>query len=311
MDNLVKADYIAQLGKQKQYGVKSFNKNRDTNLLNLHKMLVDKTYAVPPYSIVTIVEKKERQIYRLPYMHRIVHHAIMNVIQPYLSANLTSDTYACIPGRGVHKAGKAIKKSLMNEAGTRYCLKMDIKKFYPSVNNEILKSQIRRKFKDPDFLWLMDIIIDSAPGLPIGNYLSQWLSNFYMSGFDHWIKEVKGVGHYFRYVDDIALLSSDKTELHQLRADIAHYLNSILDLDLKSNWQIFPITNKIGLDMLGYVFFRDYTQLRKSIKKDFARSVKANKGRSCIASYVGWAKHANSFNLLNKILKDDKKFFPV
>ncbi|MGN7787396.1 RNA-directed DNA polymerase [Niabella sp. 22666] len=309
MENLQLANAIAQMGKQKQYGVKSFNKNADANLLALHEMLVNKTYSVPAYSIITIYEPKEREIYRLPYMHRIVHHAIMNVIQPYLTAMLTADNYACIPGRGVHKAGEAIKAALRNKPNTKYCLKLDIKKFYPSINNAILKQLLRRKFKDADFLWLMDVIIDSAPGLPIGNYLSQWLSTFYLTWFDHWVKEEKKVQYYFRYVDDIAIFSCDKAHLHQLRKDIGKYLGEFLKLELKGNWQVFPITNKIALDMLGYLYYRDYTLLRKRNKKSFARAVKRNKGVASIAAHMGWAKHANTKHLIKKLFKDDEQFF--
>ncbi|WP_346236132.1 RNA-directed DNA polymerase [Niabella insulamsoli] len=309
MENLELADALAQMGKQKQYGVISFNKNRDANLQALHEMLVNKKYTVPPYSIITIYEPKEREIYRLPYLHRIVHHAVMNVIAPYLMAMLTADTYACVPGRGVHKAGEAIRRALLDEQGTKYCLKLDIKKFYPSVDNETLKLLLRRKFKDVDFLWLMDVIIDSAPGLPIGNYLSQWLSNFYMTGFDYWIKQEKKVKYYFRYMDDVAILHSDKAALHQLRKDIAKYLESSLKLELKGNWQVFPITNDIGLDMLGYVYYRNYTLLRKRNKQSLARAVKANKGPHSLNGHLGWAKHANTKHLIKKLFKDDAQFF--
>lgn len=306
MENLQKADAIAQLGKKKQYGVISFNKNRKGNLLALHEAMVNKTYSVPAYSIIKIREPKEREIYRLPYMHRIVHHAVMNVIAPILTAMITADTYACIPGRGVHKAGEAIKKALLDEAGTKYCLKMDIRKFYPSVDNTILKQQLRRKFKDPDFIWLMDVIIDSAPGLPIGNYLSQWLSLYYMTGFDHWIKEQKRVKYYFRYVDDMVVLAGDKAHLHQLRRDIAEYLAEKLHLELKTNWRVFPITDKIGLDTLGYVYYRKHTRLRKRNKKSFARAVKKNKGIHSIQAHLGWAKWANTKHLIKKLFKDEQ-----
>lgn len=309
MENLVLADALAQQGKQNQYGVRHFNRNREANLQLLHERLVNKTYTVPAYSIITIRETKEREIYRLPYLHRIVHHAVMNVIAPYLMAMLTADTYACVPGRGVHKAGEAIKRALRDEPGTRYCLQMDVKKFYPSVDNAILKHLLRRKFKDPDFIWLMDVIIDSAPGLPIGNYLSQWLSNFYMTGFDHWIKQEKKVQYYFRYMDDMCVLAGNKAYLHQLRRDIADYMRDKLRLELKSNWQVFPITDKIGLDTLGYVFHRKYTRLRKRNKKSFARAVKKNKGPSSINAHLGWAKWADTKHLIKKLFKDDEQFF--
>src|SRR5690606_15310200 len=144
-----------------------------------------------------VFEPKERLVYRLPYFpDRITHHAIMNVLEPIFVANLTTDTYSCIKGRGIHACANAVKKALKDVPSTKYCLKLDITKFYPSVDHEILKALLRRKFKDQDLLELLDEIIDSAPGLPIGNYLSQYLANFYLSYFDHWIKEKKRVKYY-------------------------------------------------------------------------------------------------------------------
>src|SRR6185436_15260850 len=107
----------------------------------------------------------------------------------------------------------ALREALKDVPSTKYCLKLDIKKFYPSVDHDILKQLLRRKFKDPDLLWLLDEIIDSADGLPIGNYLSQYFANFYLTYFDHWLKEEERIGPYFRYADDLVFLSPDKESL--------------------------------------------------------------------------------------------------
>lgn len=304
MENLQLADAIAQLGKSKQPGVRQHNQNAEANITRLRQMLLNKTFTTSPYATFRVYEPKEREVYRLPYYpDRILHHAIMNVIEPILVSTFTTDTYACIKGRGVHKAGRAIRKALKNETATKYCFKFDIKKYYPSVDHAILKHQLRRKFKDQDLLELLDGIIDSAPGLPIGNYLSQSLSTFYLTGFDHWIKEVKKVDHYFRYVDDIVILASSKEYLHNLRREIVDYLRNNLKLEMKSNWQIFPVDVR-GIDMLGYRYFRTHTLLRKRIKKSFARAVANNKSRATIASYMGWAKHANTKHLLKTLLHE-------
>lgn len=173
IENLKLADAIAQTGKAKQYGVIRHNKNAESNIKKLHVLLANKEFKTSPYTTFKIYEPKEREVFRLPYFpDRIVHHAIMNVIEPIFVSMFTADTYSCIKGRGVHKAGLAIKKALKDEANTEYCLKLDIKKFYPSVDHDVLKQMLRRKFKDAELLWLLDSIIDSAPGLPIGNYLS-------------------------------------------------------------------------------------------------------------------------------------------
>ena len=245
VENLTKADSIAQKGKSKQYGVVQHCKNAEQNIQSLHHNLVDKTYCTSPYSIFKVFEPKEREVYRLPYFpDRIVHHAIMNVLEPVFVSVFTADTYSCIKGKGIHAAARAVRKALVDEPGTTYCLKLDIRKFYPSINHVVLKHLLRRKIKDNDLLWLLDEIIDSAPGVPIGNYLSQYFANFYLSYFDHWIKEDKQVKYYFRYADDLVILSPDKKYLRDLLVEIKNYLKVNLRLEVKGNYQVFPVASR-------------------------------------------------------------------
>lgn len=302
MENLRAADAMARKGKAGQYGVIHHKKNEEANLQTLHILLRDQTFKTSAYDIFTIHEPKERQIYRLPYFpDRIVHWAVMLVIEPMFTASFTADTYSCIKGKGIHGAVRAVKRSLLDEAATQYCLKLDIRKFYPSIDHEILKQLLRRKFKDERLLWLLDEIIDSAPGLPIGNYLSQYFANYYLTGFDHWLKEVKGVKYYFRYADDLVFFAPEKPSLHQLRVDIQEYLRTNLKLEIKKNYQVFPISKR-GLDFVGYVFRHTHVLMRKSIKKSFARLVATKPYMASIAAYYGWACHCNSNHLLNKLL---------
>lgn len=140
----------------------------------------------------------------------------MNILEPIWLSIFTKDTYSCIKNRGIHKLVNNLKKALKSDPeGTKYCLKLDIKKFYPSINHDILKQIIRYKIKDEELLQLLDEIIDSAEGVPIGNYLSQFFANLYLAYFDHWIKEILKVIYYFRYCDDITILGSSKEELHE------------------------------------------------------------------------------------------------
>jgi RNA-directed DNA polymerase len=303
LENLHLADWLAQKGKSRQREVISHNLQREENILALQKMLIDKSFRTSPYKSFTILDPKEREIFSLPYFpDRILHHAIMNVLEPVFVSTFTADTYSCIKGRGVHKAIRKLKQVLKDQTGTKYCLKIDIRKFYPSIDGEILKKLLRRKFKDRDLLSLLDGIIDSHQGLPIGNYLSQFLSNFYMTGFDHWLKQERRVKYYFRYADDMVILYGDKPYLHQLLCDIRKYLSENLHLQVKDNYQIFPVCSR-GIDFLGYKAFHSHILLRKAIKKSYARAVSAGRVQS-IASYKGWAKHCNSKNLIKKL---DKK----
>jgi RNA-directed DNA polymerase len=304
VENLQLADSIARKGKLNQPGVTRHDQDRDNNLQQLHEMLINKIYKTSQYTTFTIYEPKERIIFRLPYFpDRIVHHAVMNILEPIFVSIFTSDTYSCIKKRGIHAAAQAVTLALKDIPGTQYCLKLDIKKFYPNVDHEILKQLLRRKIKDQDLLWLLDEIIDSADGLPIGNYLSQYFANFYLTYFDHWIKEDLQVKYYFRYADDMVILSDNKIYLHQLLADIKNYIQEKLKLEIKDNYQVFPVDAR-GIDFVGYVFRHSHTLLRKSIKQSFARMLSKNKNPQSIASYRGWAIHCNSKNLLKKLLHE-------
>jgi RNA-directed DNA polymerase len=301
VENLQAADQKARKGKKDQYGIKVHDARRDLNIQNLHRMLLEHTYTTSKYTTFLIYEPKEREIFRLPYFpDRIVHHAVMNVLQSIFISTLTRDTYSCIPGRGIHAASNALKNALRHPSESTFCLKLDIKKFYPSVDHAILKQLLRRKFKDADLLWLLDDIIDSAPGLPIGNYLSQYLANFYLSEFDHWLKEKLKVRHYFRYADDIVILGEDKPYLHSLLDQIRTFLTENLALTIKDNYQVFPVAAR-GIDFVGYVHFHTHTLMRKTIKQNFARMMAKNRNKASFASYSGWAKHCDSKNLVKKL----------
>lgn len=299
--NLRRADYLASRGKSHQYGVQVHGRNQEENLLRLQNMLLDKTYRTSEYTTIPVFEPKERLVYRLPYFpDRIAHHAVMNILEPIFVSMFTADTYSCIKGRGIHGALYKLKKALKDIDGTVFCLKMDIRKFYPEIDHDILKALLRRKFKDKDLLWLLDEIVDSAPGVPIGNYLSQYFANFYLTGFDHWIKEVKGVKKYFRYADDLVILADNKPYLHQILADIRIYLAEQLNLQVKGNYQVFPVYSR-GIDFLGYVSYHTHTKIRKRIKQNLKRKTAKGITRESLASYKGWAVHANTKNLMKKI----------
>lgn len=227
---------------------------------------------------------------------------------------ITINTYSAIPDRGIHFGLKRLHKDLKDVEATKFCLKLDVRKFYPSIDHTILKSLYRKIFKDSELLWLLDEIIDSTEGgvgIPIGNYLSQWSGNIYLAYFDHWIKEVKKERYFHRYMDDIVILSDSKEHLHKLRRDIDSYFTENLKLSIKDNWQVFP-TRVRGIDFLGYRSFGEYTLLRKSTAKNFKRKMlnilRNNKVLTShqymsIKSYEGWLKWCNSYNLKQAYIK--------
>lgn len=298
INNIILADKKARKGKTQTYGVKKHDLDAYNRNIQIRQSLIDGTYKTSEYDVFTIYEPKERKIYRLHYdPDRIVHHAIMNVLEPIWINIFTKDTYSCIKNRGIHLLSKRLKKDLKDIKGTKYCAKMDIRKFYPSIDHDILKKIIRKKIKDKKVLKLLDEIIDSANGVPIGNYLSQFFANLYLAYFDHWIKEELQVKYYYRYADDIVLLSNNKQQLRNWLIAIKFYLKYNLKLELKSNYQIFPV-DKRGIDFVGYKFYHTYILLRKSIKKKLFKNINNIKS---FPSYIGWLKYCNSKNLLSKI----------
>ncbi len=272
MENLKLAHQNAKKGKGWYAEVKMVDENPEYYLGLLQQMMLNHTYRTSEYK--TFIKKdsgKEREIFKLPYFpDRICQWAILQVIEPILIRNFTNDTYSAIPGRGIHQAFTRIKHAVQNDVpGAQYCLKLDAKKYYPSIDHNILKDKYRRLFKDNDLLWLLDEIIGSTPGnkgIPIGNYLSQYSGNFYLSSFDHWLKEVKGIKYYYRYMDDIVILSNSKEHLHQLRKEIDEYFRKELKLTIKENWQVFPTFDR-GIDFVGYRIFLGYSLLRKTTCK--------------------------------------------
>ena len=326
LENLRLADEKARKGKTKSYGVQLHDRNREANILALHELLKRGAYKTSPYETFVIHEPKERLIYRLPYYpDRIVHHAIMNVLEPIWLSVFTADTYSCIKKRGIHAAAKKLRRVIDNDKeNCKYCLKIDIKKFYPSVNHDVLKSIVRRKLKDTRLLALLDEIIDSAEGLPIGNYLSQYLANLVLTYFDHWVKEVKRVSYYFRYADDIVVLHKDKQYLQALLKDFEEYLTGNVKLKVKGNKQVFPIAathrDKAGrgVDFLGFVFYLNETRLRKRIKQNLCRALakiaKLKKRlspeafRQAVAPWWGWCKYSDSEYFINKLNEKIKPY---
>jgi hypothetical protein len=290
IENLQLANKIAKKKKSRQ-SIK-YQINLEQNLLKLQQSLRDENYTTSEYNNFTIYEPKQRIVSALKYEDRIVHNAIINVIGTIFIKNFISQTFSCIKGRGILKGLNTLKHYLKDEKNTKYSLKLDVKKFYPNVSHHVLKQQLRTKFKDEKLLRLLDNTVDSFPqGVPLGNLTSQYFGNFYLSKFDHWLKEVKKVKYYLRYSDDIVILHSDKQYLHDLRKEIQKYLKDNLKLEL-SKYQVFPVKAR-GIDYLGYVTYHSHCKIRKSIKLRMIKSL--NKDR-----YYSWLKHGNCKQLIKK-----------
>lgn len=319
-DNLRLAHANARKGKTHYTDVKMVDSDIDYYINSIHEMLTSRAYRTSPYKTKEISEPKKRLIYKLPYFpDRIVHHAIMNVLQPIWDKTFLYDLYSAIPGKGLHAGSYRLRQFMKDKTGTRYCLKFDISKYYPSINHNILLGMVKHKIKCKDTLWLMEEIIRSPGGstnVPIGNYLSQYLSNLYLSEFDHWLKERCGIKYYIRYCDDGVILHSSKAFLKELLVEIRNYLSSI-GLTLNPKTKIIDV-GRCGIDFLGYVHHRGYTLLRKSSSRNMKNKIKLISKHftrldptyivSCIMSYAGWLNHCDSFNYRCRHLCTEKLF---
>lgn len=312
--NIKQAILKASLGKRHQHRIIYTIKNINIAVNKIQKMLVNKTYIPSPYIVKTIYDeanKKERTIYKPKfYPDQIIHWALMLQLQPIIMRGMYEYNCGSIPGRGTSYGQKTLRNWLdTDHKNTKYCLKMDISKFYPSINNEILKQMFQKKIKDRDCLWLIETIIDSNQGLPIGNYTSQWFSNFFLQELDHFIKEKLLIKYYIRYIDDLVLLGPNKKKLHLAKKEIDDYLARI-KLKLKNNWQLSKVNSR-DIDFLGFRFFRNKTILRKRnalrikrrIKKIGKKEWLTHKDACAVISYFGWIKHSDSYGFYHKSIK--------
>lgn len=303
--NIKAAHIAARRGKGHYSEVKMVNDNMDEMLEKIRASLVNKTFTTSSYEVEDRFDgRKIRTIHKLPYYpDRIVQHALIQVVGPIWRSTFIRDTFQSIPDRGTNDARRRVTKAIRRDK-PKYALKIDIKKYYPSVRNDLLKKIVRRKIKCKDTLWLLDDIIDSTQGLPIGNYTSQDLGNLYLCDFD-WAIKHEGVKHYYRYCDDIVVMSDSKEELHQIKAKMVDRL-ALLGLSIKTNWQVFDI-EKQGLDFVGFVFRATHILLRRGIATKFKRKalkisrywsrMTETKIVNGLMSYWGWIKPVNAKNL--------------
>lgn len=314
-ENFILAQKKSRKNKTNRYDVIRFEKELEKNLEEVRQLVITKQFTTSPYRTRTIYEPKERIIYILPYApDRIVQHAIMNVIVPIMERLFISDSYACIDGKGQIKASQRTMQAVRRN---KYCLKCDIRKFYPSINQNILSDMYHKKFKDKDFLQIMDDIIFSFPGgfnCPIGNYTSQWSGNFYLTPLDNFCKHQLKIKDYLRYCDDFLLFSDDKTYLHECRKRIEEFIGTKLGLQYSKS-SVFNV--KQGIDFVGYRHFNNYILVRKSTYKRQKQKIKElplmyergeitkDKMRSVIDSIYGWTKHANAYNFRQAIKIDE------
>lgn len=297
------------------------NANEDYYLKEIQKLLISWEYKITSknYRLQKIHDKgKDRVLMKLDYYpHRIIQWAIMQQIEDMFMKVFSPFSCASVPWRWGKLAMQFLDKYMKDVEGTRYCLKLDVRKFYPNINHGILKDLLRKKIWCKRTLTLLDMIIDSHPTekwLPIWSYLSQYLANYYLTFFDHWLKEELKIKYVVRYMDDIVILSSSKEQLRERFYKIKEYLSSRLDLTIKQNYQVFP-TRIRWIDFVGYRHFWDYRLLRKKtckrmkqkMVKVFHKQRNWNfinfQERCSVNSYIWRLIHCDSYRLHQKYLQ--------
>ena len=311
-ENIREAILMASKGKKLK--AKKYIDNIEQTIDDIRYLLENNLYVPSDYTIFTKKEDSSGKIRTIHapkfYPDQIIHWVLMNKLSSLFLRAFTPHTCACIKGRGVHYALKHAK------IGSRYkyFLKFDIEKFFPSIDQEILIRLLEEKFRDVRILNLLNSIIRSTEyGLPLGNYTSQWLANFYLSEIDKkfFIRKLQmndknAVKHYVRYMDDIVLFGNNKRQLKNIFYEIKNYLNIERGLDIKPNWVCDKVDR--GLDFVGFIIYRNgKTKIRK---RNFIKLVssynyfKLNKNATNayrVISYNGFLVHSNTYNLQKKL----------
>jgi len=334
-DNLLLAFRKARRGKRRRPPVAGFELRLEQELLALQRELLADAYRPGAYRLFTVYERKPRQIAAAPFRDRVVHHALLNVIEPVIDRRFIADSYACRTGKGTHAAVDRYQHWSRRHA---YALKMDIARYFPSIDHALLKDTLRRHLKDTRVLRLFDRIIDGSPpfpetgspdyfpgddlfspldrlrGIPIGNLTSQFLANLYLDGFDHFVKEELRVRPYLRYVDDMVLLDDDKGRLAELRQRVAERLGRERLRLHPDKAHIVPVG--CGLDFLGYTVFPHHRRLRNDNGWRFVRQYRGYarawaEGRldwddfaPSVQGWIGHAAHADTWGLRERIFSD-------
>jgi retron-type reverse transcriptase len=321
-ENLFAAWRVFKSDKRNKPDVIQFERHLEQNIFRLHRELRDKTYRHGGYYGFWIRDPKLRRIHKATVTDRVLHHAIFTVLNPIFEPTFIPTSFSCRIGKGTHKGVEKVAQMLRAESknSTRPCfaLKCDVRKFFDSVNHEVLTGILERKIKDPDAMWLLKGIVDSfsdTKGIPIGNLTSQLFANLYMNEFDQFIKQELKVLRYARYTDDFIIVSRDEAYLASLLPLIRGFLGEKLALELHPN-KITIRKYRQGIDFLGYVVLPGHTAVRTKTRKRMFRKMKNRvkqykKGTikeetlfGSLRSYMGVLSHADARQLEERLKND-------
>jgi len=311
IENLLLAWQEFSVGKKNKKDVQIFERNLMGNTIDLHRDLTTKTYKHSQYYAFNISDPKPRNIHKAKVRDRLLHHAIYRTLYPFFDNTFISHSYSCRKEKGTHKAINIFRsfsrKVSKNHTKTAWVLKCDIRKFFESINHDVLIGILKRYIADKDVINLLSEIIESFQskgdgiGVPLGNLTSQLLVNIYMNEFDQFMKHIIKTKFYIRYADDFVILSRDKQWLISLLPQIQSFLSDELKLKLHPK-KVSIHTLASGVDFLGWVHFPDHRVLRTATRKRMFRTIKEKQGNEeVVASYLGMLSHGSTYGLKREI----------
>src|SRR3989344_4172049 len=313
-NNLYLAYKKARKGKPKKDYVIEFESNIESNSLSLQQELINQTYQPKPLKTFIIRDPKLRKISKSDFRDRIVHHALINIIEPIFDKIFIYDNYANRKNKGNSNAllrlKSFIKKVSKNNNKKVYCLKCDVKHYFENINHEILINIIGKRIKDKKVINLIELILEnhySVIGMPLGNLTSQFLANVYLNELDYFIKHNLKIKYYLRYVDDFVIFNNNKGNLELYKQKINNFLKNNLKIELhKEKSKIMQL--KQGTSFLGFRHFYHYSILKKNkrnllknklfiIIKEYKETKNYNELISRIESLFAYLELANTYNL--------------
>lgn len=296
----------------------AFYADLEENLFALEQSLRTRSWRPAPSREFTITEPKLRLVQAPSFGDRVIHQAVMHVAGPVFERRFIFDSYANRVGFGTHRASMRLR-AFMRSASAKwkrpYCIKADIKSYFPSVPHGALLSRLRRLFADEGVLWFFDTLIRGSGydgrGLPIGSLTSQWLANLYLDTLDHHAKDELGLPYYLRYMDDFVLIGPDRTWARETLEKLDTFVQG-LDLRLNPKTGIRPLSQ--GVDFVGYRHWTSHVLPRrrtvararrtfKSMKKRFELGrIDLDYVRARVASFAGYMSHCDGWRTLKGIL---------
>jgi len=301
IENVYAAWAKFSFGKRAKADVMAFEFRLEDHLFALRDDLLSGTYRHDPYKPFTVHDPKRRQIHKAIVKDRVVHQAIVNVIEPLFETRFIYDSYSCRVGKGTHAAVNRLRTFLRrvsrNNTQTVYALKCDVRKFFASVNQRTLLSLLERRVAEDQTMELLRTVIGSfsvseGRGIPLGNLTSQLFANVYLHELDRYLKNVLREKNYLRYCDDFMIISESREHLSGLIKQIDEFLNQTLSITLHPK-KVFIRTWAQGIDFVGYVLFPHATVIRLQTARRMLKRVNEDD----MTSYLGVCSHADAFEL--------------